>query len=170
MTRSSFIVRFIVLFILQLILTKYCQIGPFIFISILPAMILCMPTSRSTWWVLVVAFLAGLAVDGLADGPLGLNAAALLPVAALQKPLIRIFIDEDIVERHYSFSFRSNGYFKIISTLAVSVLVFILIYVILDGAGTRNFGFNFLKVLLSALSGIVFGIPAIEFLSPYQKK
>lgn len=170
MTRSSFIVRFIVLFILQLILTKYCQIGPFIFISILPAMILCMPTSRSTWWVLVVAFLAGLAVDGLADGPLGLNAAALLPVAALQKLLIRIFIDEDIVERHYSFSFRSNGYFKIIGTLAVSVLVFIIIYVILDSAGTRNFGFNFLKVLLSASSGIIFGIPAIEFLSPYQKK
>ena len=170
MTRSSFIVRFIVLFILQLILTKYCQIGPFIFISILPAMVLCMPTSRPAWWVLVVAFLAGLAVDGLADGPLGLNAAALLPVAALQKPFIRIFIDEDIVERHYSFSFRSNGYFKIISALAVSVLVFILIYVILDGAGMRSFGFNFLKALLSALSGIVFGIPAIEFLSPYQKK
>lgn len=170
MTRTSFIVRFFVLLAIQLVLMEFCRIGPFILISILPAMILCIPTARPTWWTLIVAFLAGLAVDGLVDGPLGLNAAALLVVGVIRKPLIRFFIGEDLVERNYNFSFHSNGIIKIGITLAVTVAVYFTIYVILDSAGTYSFGFNATKGLASSAVSLVFGLPVVEFLSPYQRR
>lgn len=170
MSNSRFIFSFIVLLAIQLVLTKYCQIGPFIYISLLPAMILCMPTSRPVWYMLAVAFISGLLVDGLADGPLGLNAAALLFAAVLQRPVIRIVIDEELVERHYNFSFHSNGYVKILLALAIVAAVYLTAYVILDSAGTRSFWFNALKVLISMPLCILFGIPVISTLSPYQRR
>lgn len=169
MTENRFSICFILALLVQLVLTKYCQ-WPFVYICILPAMILCMPTARPGWWIMVAAFLAGFAVDALADGPLGLNAIALVPVAALQKTVIRLVIDEDVVERHYSLSFRSNGYIRLGIALAIVYAIFFIIYVFIDSAGIRNFGFNFTKLLLSILASLVFGMITIAVLCPYQRK
>lgn len=170
MSKIRFSVFFILLLILQLVLTRYCLMGPYVYICILPAMILCMPTSLPTPWTLAVAFLSGLVVDGLADGPLGLNAASLLAVALLQKTLISVIIDEDIVERNYNFSFHANGIIKVGLTLTLEILVYLTIYVFLDGAGLTSFSFNVLKVLISTPICLIFGSVVINILSPYQRK
>lgn len=170
MSRRSFIARFVVLLIFQLVLTRYCQIGSLVCISILPAMIFCIPTARSGVWTLTVAFLSGIIIDALADGSIGLNAAALLIVAAARKPVIRMLIDEDIVERNYSFSFRRNGFAKVSGALVACTVIFLAIYVILDSAGTRSFGFNTLKILTSSTVSFIFGLPVVDFLSPHQRR
>lgn len=169
MPKGRFAVCFILVLLVQLVLAKYCQ-WPFIYICILPAMILCMPTIRPTWWTMIVAFLAGFAVDALADGPLGLNAIALVPIAAIQKSVIRLIIDEDIVERHYSLSFKSNGYSSLSISLAVVYAIFFIIYIFVDSAGIRSFGFNISKFLLSILTSFTFGMVTIAVLCPYQRK
>ena len=169
MSSNRFIVCFILALLVQMVLAEYCQ-WTFVYICILPAMILCMPTIRPTWWTMAVAFLSGLAVDALADGTLGLNAIALVPVAALQKTIISRVINEDIVERHYNLSFRSNGYISLAIALSITYVLFFIIYILIDSAGIRNFGFNFTKLLSSTLVSLIFGMTTIAVLCPYQRK
>jgi len=169
MRNGRFIVMTLLIIIIQIVLAKYCQIGPFLYFCVLPAVILCMPTTRPTWYVMILAFIIGFMVDGLADGPLGLNAMALIPVAALQKPLIKWIIDEECVERGYSFSFHRHGYLAITGALAIEVLVFFILYVIFDSAGERSFSFNISKILLSSLSGIILGLIVCGVLNPRQR-
>lgn len=169
MKDGRFILMTVLIVIIQAILTKYCQIGPYLYVSLLPALILCAPTTWQAWRVLALAFICGVLTDGLAEGPLGLNAMALVPVAALQKPLIRILIDEDCVERGYSFSFHKNGYLSIGAALSIEVLVFFIIYIIFDSAGERSFGFNVCKLLVCSLSGIITGMIVCGVLNPRQR-
>lgn len=170
MNNSRFILVYFLMLVLQLILTKCCQIGPFLYISLLPAMIFCMPTTRRTSFVMLIAFLSGLLVDALADGPLGLNALALIPCAFIQKPLVGFFIDKDVVERGYSFSFHQFGYIKVGLALIIEVFLFFTLYVLFDGAGERSAGFNAAKIFVSSLISFIFCMVATGVLSPRQKR
>lgn len=166
MTDARYTVTFILMLLLQLVLSKYCQIGPYVCICILPAMILSLPTSQPGWLQMTIAFACGLLVDILADGQWGMNAAALIPGAAMQKFFIRLFISDEIVERNYSFSFRKNGFGKISGALLAEILLFMAIYVILDCAGRRSGIFIASRIMLSTLVSFVFCAPAINILCP----
>lgn len=170
MKNGNYIIKFVILLLVQMVLTKYCRIGYHIFISILPAMILCAPTSNKTFLTGLLAFVSGLAVDFLSDGVPGLNAAALVPVAFLQKPFIRIFIDDEIVERHYSFSFWEYGIIKVGLALLAEMAVYFAIYVIADSAGTRTVWFNLLTFFCSMAVSLVFCMVAVNVLAPRQKR
>ena len=110
---QNFGLLFVLVLICQIILCNYTHLGPFIMLTMLPAMILCIPTGISTITCMLIAFAAGLATDFLAEGLLGLNAAALLPVALARKGIIRIFLGEDIIARKDSISVRKNGLGKV---------------------------------------------------------
>lgn len=166
MSRGRYILCFILLLIIQLALTKYCQIGSYICISLLPVMVLCLPTANRTWVNMLIALGCGLIVDALADGQWGMNAAALVPAAALQKLFIRLFIGDEIVERHYSFSFWSNGVVKIGAAMLAELIIFTGIYVILDCAGCRSGAFIFFRTLASVMTSFVFGLIVVNTLCP----
>ena len=169
MKQSTFIASFILLMVIQLILAKYCQIAPYIYISLLPALVLCLPTARPQWFVMTVAFACGIATDLLADGVPGLNAAAILPAALLQKRMISIFIDDEMVERGYSFSFRENGYLKILSALTVLYAIYFVIYVIVDNAGQKPAGFMLARIAVSLCISLIFGAVVCGILCPRRK-
>lgn len=170
MNNSRFTLCFIAMLFMQLVLTKYCHIGSYISISLLPAMILCQPTHRPTWMTMLIAFCCGLFVDVLADGMPGLNAAALIPVAVFQKLLIRIFIGEEAVERHYGFSFWGNGVVKISAMAIIEIALFMTIYITLDCAGKRDAGFIALSVLESTLASYLFSLVVINTLCPRPER
>lgn len=169
MQNKVFITRFAVLLAIQLVLAKYCQIGQFVYISILPAMILCMPTSRPSWWVTVAAFLSGLLVDGLADGVPGLNAAAILPVAVSQKAIIRMLIDQEAVKREYDLSFRENGYLRVSLGISACTLLFMIIYVTADCIHSESFILILLKILCSSIVSFIFGMAVFSVLTTSGK-
>lgn len=168
MPDNKSIISLILMLMIQLILTKYCQFEPFVYICLLPAIVLCLPTYKASWRIMAVAFVAGLLVDGLADGPLGLNAMAAVVVAAIQKLTLRLCIGEEIVERGYGFSYHENGFFKIFLALIISSAVFFAVYVIADSAGIRSGCFNFMKWICSTGASVLFGLFAVNILSPYK--
>ena len=170
MKNNRFIAAYIVVLILQLILTRYCQMGSVVYICLLPALMLSLPTTWRTSVSLVLAFVSGFLVDALADGPLGLNTIAILPCALLQKPIIKFFIDDILVERGYAFSFRQYGYVKIGVALIVEEFMFFIVYVVFDCAGVVSFGSCFVKVLVSTLVSLVFGMVATGVLSPRERR
>ena len=152
MRNPTFGILYILLVIVQIIICNYFQFSPYFVLSILPAMVLCIPLNIGTGMAMVIAFVTGLSVDWLAEGLIGINTVALLPVAYARKTIIRIILGEDLISRQESFTFRKNGIVKIGIALLISYLIFFVIYITFDGAGTRSFWFNLLRFILS-LSG-----------------
>lgn len=170
MNNLRYISCFVLIFLLQLALTKYCQIGSYIYICLLPALILSLPTSYAGWYDMLIAFICAIIVDGFADGQWGMNAAALIPAAALRKSFISIFIGSELVERGYSFSFYTNGIGKVGAAMLATMLVYMSIYVFLDCAGVRSWGFMAMRLLLSSLVSMIFSMIAINILCPRPKR
>lgn len=148
---NSFIILYISFVILQIIICNFFHFCPFVTISLLPALILCLPLSISTVSAMLIAFITGLSVDWLAEGLIGLNAASLIPVAALRKTIIKIYFGEDVIMRMPTFSIKRNGLLKVSVTALTSISIFLIFYISLDGAGTREFWFNLVRFLSSLI-------------------
>ncbi|MBE6236761.1 MAG: hypothetical protein E7116_01215 [Bacteroidales bacterium] len=169
-TNHNFPLMYALLLICQVILCNYAHLGPYITLTFLPAMILCVPIRISTITCMLVAFASGFLTDFLAEGLLGLNVAALLPVALIRKGTVRIFLGEDIIARKDSFSIKKNGLLKVSTALLVSTAVFLAAYIFLDGAGTRPFWFCAAKFGISLVCNWILGILVINTLTTDDRK
>ncbi len=158
------------LVIVQMVICNYFQLSSHMVLSILPAMILCVPLTISTNICMVIAFASGLAVDWLAEGLVGINAASLLPVALARKSIIRLFLGEDLIARKDSFTFRKNGISSISIAVTVAMVIFFIVYVTLDGAGTRSFWFNLSRLIISVLSSLILSLLAVKVLTPDDRR
>lgn len=170
MKNPTFGIAYILLVIAQIIICNYFQFSPYFVISILPAMVLCVPLTIGTNVCMLIAFATGLSVDWLAEGLIGINAASLIPVAYARKTIIRVFLGEDLISRKDSFSFRKNGIGKIMTAILVAYSIFFIVYVILDGAGLRTFWFNLLRVVLSIACSIIPGLIVTGRLTKEDRK
>lgn len=166
---NSFAV-YILLAVTQMVITNYFHLSQFIVLSILPVMVLCLPLSLSTIMTMVIAFATGMSVDLLAEGVLGMNTACLLPVALLRKRFIAWTLGEDVITRQSEFSFRRNGTGKTTVAILMSVATFLILFVIVDGAGTRSFWFNFARLLASLICSLLLSIPVASVLNSEERR
>lgn len=169
-TSQNFGLIYFLLLICQIVLCNYCNLGPYIMLTMLPAMILCIPLSISTPFCMLIAFASGLAVDWLAEGVIGLNASAAVPVALLRKPVIRIFFGNEIIERGSSISLKKSGAAKVSAALFICLAVFLSLYIILDGAGTRPVWFNLTRAGLSLVANLILSLIVANILTPDDRK
>ena len=167
---QNFGLLYILLVIGQVIMCNYTQLGPYVMLTMLPAMVLCIPTGIKPSLCMIIAFSSGLAADWLSEGLLGLNAAALLPVALARKGIIRIFLGEDIINRNDSFSIRKNGISKVSFALITVTSIFLAFYIFLDGAGTREFSFSFTRFIVSLACNWILGLIVVHILCPDDRK
>ena len=167
---QNFGILYTLMLIGQVILSNYTQLGPYILLSMLPAMILCIPTSVSTISCMLIAFASGLSVDWLSEGLLGLNTAAILPVALARKSIIKVFMGEDLISRGDNFSYRKTGAGKISAAHSVCLIIFLSIYIILDGAGTLPTWFCITKGAVSFICNFFLAILVTNILSPDDRK
>lgn len=167
---QNFRILYIILILGQIVLCNFAQFGPYVMLSMLPAMVICIPTSVSTSLCMLIAFATGLSVDWLSEGLLGINAAAIVPVAFARKAIIRSFMGEDIISRNDSFSFRKNGFTKVSFIIFISCLIFLSIYMILDGAGTRPFSFTMARIGVSLGCNFILGLLVTNILTFEDRK
>lgn len=169
-TGQNFKILYFLLVICQIVLCNYAYLGPYLMLSILPAMIMCIPLSVSTVGCMFIAMLTGLSVDWLSEGLIGINAAALIPVALARRTFIRIFLGEDIINRNDSFSIRKNGFVKVSIMMATAYMIFLAVYIFLDGAGTRPFWFAFTRFSASLVANMALAILTANILTPDDRK
>ena len=162
---QNYILTFVLLLICQLFLSNYTCLGPYVLLTMLPTMILCLPTGLGSITGMVIAFACGFFTDLLADGLLGLNIAALLPVALCRRGIIRIFLGEDLLVRKDGFSIRKNGLAKVSLAQVTACALFLATYIMLDGAGTRPFWFCITKFFVSLAICWALGILVINILT-----
>jgi len=161
---------FIVFVALQMVMTNWFHVSQFVTLTILPAAIMCLPLSISTLVAMLIAFATGLSVDLLAEGVVGLNALALVPVAAMRKPLVSLIIGGDAVERAIDFNFRKNGFTKVTIVILIPLIIFLLIYIIADGAGVRPFWFNLGRFIASLACDLVLCLLVTNTLNPEDRR
>lgn len=149
MKERSLFISYAVVLIVQIVLNVFLNLSQYVVISFLPAMIVCLPTRYKTFLVLPLAFAAGFAADLFAGGTVGLSACALLPVAFTRKAMLNVFFGKEYFSRREDIASDTHGYVRTNMCFAFELLLFLLIYVTVDGAGMRPAGFNALRILVS---------------------
>ena len=168
--RLNFTVKFLLLMVAQILICNYFRLTPYICLTIMPAVILCLPTEVSTTWALVIAFATGLAIDLFSEGILGINTLALVPVALVRKSLIDLMFGKELFERKEEISIGKFGYGSVSAAIIIVQALFLIVYIWADGAGTRTMIFNTVRFLLSLLSGYLLSLPVVDIITSDEKR
>lgn len=168
--KQHFFVYYILLVIAQVLICEWFNLSAYVMLSILPALVLCIPTRFSTTTSLLIAFATGFMVDFLAEGVIGLNILALVPVAAAREYVISFVFGDEPLVREDNFSIKKYGIGKVIFSIFLVQSLFILIYVIADGAGARSFLFSFLRFICSVAAGTVLSVFVVDVLTSEDRR
>ena len=103
MRRNVFWLNYALLVAAQLLLTNYLRVSPYLLLTILPFMVLCISIRVGTVGAMLIAFVTGLFVDMLSEGVLGLNAIALVPVAFARNSIIKLVFGLELFARQEDF-------------------------------------------------------------------
>ena len=164
MRGSRFIGLYIALVAGEILIGNYLNLSQFVLLTFLPAMIMCLPQAVDTPWALGIAFLTGLVVDFFSGSVLGPTSVALLPVALLRFPLLRLVFGGEMFDRRENLSVKRHGLPGMLLTMLVANALFLLIFVTLDSAGTRPFWFNLVRFLLSLVVAVLVSLPLMSAL------
>ena len=168
--RHSFTLQYILLVIAQMLLCNYFRFTPYLTLSILPVLVLCIPTKVGTIPGMLIAFATGLAVDFLAEGVVGINTFALVPVALMRRGVIRLLFGEELLVRGENFSIRKFGLLKVVFAIFLVHTVFLVLYIWADGAWLRPLSFNLWRYVLSAVTGILLSLAVADILTPENRR
>lgn len=170
MRRSVFWLIYVLLVIAQLLLTNYLRVSPYLMLTILPVMVLCISIRTGTAAAMLIAFVTGLTVDYLSEGLLGLNALALVPVAFLRNSIIRLVFGNELFAREEDFSVERNGFGKAALALLIAHSLFLIIYIWVDSAGMRPFSFNAIRFAVSLAAGMLLSLLTLALLAPDPRR
>ena len=166
MKKSGFWLIYIILLVAQLLLSTYANFTPYVMVTLLPVMVLCMPIRVGTVLAMVIAFATGLSVDLLSEGLLGLNALALVPVAFARNSIIRLIFGGELFAREEDFSIHRNGFWKVLVAIVLSAALFLAVYIWADGAGTRPLLFNAIRFGASLVASTLLSLLVVNLLAP----
>lgn len=166
MRDNGFIVKYLLLLVVQILFWAFFDLSQFLMLCILPTMVLCIPIKRSTVYSMTVAFITGFLADFVTGGILGLTAFALIPVALVRMPVLRLSFGQELIFRGDNISVRKLGMRKMFVGIIIVTTVFLVMYVWADGAGTRPFWFNATKVVLSVVLSSIVSIMVSVILCP----
>jgi hypothetical protein len=137
MNKAGDILFFALLFILQLVISDYVHLGPWVCLTLIPLLILSIPLSHSPHAVLLIAFALGLGLDVLSDGVPGLNAFAAVLAAAPRKFFYRILVNADRQDKTEVPKIREVGLMKYLRYLGILTAIYLLAYIVLDCVSFR---------------------------------
>ena len=164
------ILTFCILIAAQVLICNYLHISLYLSLSILPVLILCLPTKIDTLRAMLIAFAAGFAVDFAAEGILGLNIVALLPVAYLRRTLCDAIFGDELAARGNDFSIHKYGLAKVVFAVSIVQILFLIVYIWADGGSARPFSTNLLRGFVSFVTGLIVSVPIADMLTKEDRR
>ena len=158
MKQRNYFVTYLLLLAAQILICNYLRISQYVFLTLLPVMVLCIPVRHSTITTMIIAFITGLCVDFLAEGVPGLNTVALVAVAFVRNEIISLVFGSEVFARKDNISKEKHGPAKMSSAIILSLALFLIIYIGFDGAASRPFWFNLVRFAASLLASYVLSI------------
>jgi len=159
-TNGRINLTYVLLLAALIVISSIFNFSQYVLLTFLPAMIMCLPVTVSTVSALFIAFFSGFAIDFFSTGLMGLSSAALLPVALLRIPILKLIFGSEIFARRENLSIKKHGQGKIIATIIVFTSIYLLAYIIIDSAGTRTFLFNTTKFICSLICSFLVSLLA----------
>lgn len=170
MNKTGFWLIYLIMLVAQLLLSTYANFSPYVLVTLLPVMVLCIPIRMGTIPAMLIAFASGLSVDLLSEGLLGLNALALVPVAFARNSIIRLIFGGELFAREEDFSIHRSGFGKVMVAILLSTALFLAVYIWADGAGTRPFLFNAIRFAASLAVSTGLSLLVVDLLAPDSRK
>ena len=170
MKKPIFWLIYVLMMIAQMLLTHFLRVSPYLTLCILPVMVLCIPIRVNTAGAMLIAFVTGLIVDLVGEGVLGLNTLALVPVGFFRNQIIQLVFGTEVFARGEDFSARRNGVGKVALAALIAEAVFFLLFIWVDGAGTRPFGFNLLRWVCSLGGSMLLAMLTLDLLAPDPRR
>lgn len=168
--KQSYFLTFLLVLGVQMLICNYLHISAFLTLSILPCAIMLLPTKCRPVEAMLIAFASGLAIDYLADGVIGLNALALVPVALSRRGVCRLVFGSELLANVEDVSMMKYGISKMTIAIFIVQCLFMAIYIWADGAGTRPFLFNLARFLISVIAGTGISLIIADILDPNDRK
>ena len=84
----------------QILVSEYVNIWAVLYIAVFPQFIILLPPTINRSAYMLIAFVLGLSIDILADGVMGLNAAALTAMAYSRGPILKLIIPKASFENY----------------------------------------------------------------------
>ena len=150
MNQTRYFVTIALLCLAQILAGNYLYLSQYIVLSLLPLVVMSLPIRYSTNFALGLAFLAGLLVDFLSSGILGISSCSLLLLALLRIPILNLVSGEEVLTHKDSAPTGHQSGRAVFLTMLLGSLVFFIPYVFVDAAGTRPFWFNVTRIVLSS--------------------
>ncbi|MBR4826915.1 MAG: hypothetical protein IKZ91_03420 [Bacteroidales bacterium] len=151
MKQYRFIIVYVVLAAVQVVLCNFLNLSRFAVLSFLPALVLMLPVRFGNITMMLLAFATGFAVDFFSTGMLGLSSLALVPVALGRNFLIDILFGEELGAREGELSLTRFGFPKFVLVTLQLCMLYFLLYIWADAAGTMGFWACVLRFVLSVL-------------------
>ncbi|MBQ0025184.1 MAG: hypothetical protein KBT00_05625 [Bacteroidales bacterium] len=151
-SRFAHILFVIILFLFQIVISDYLNLGLFVYLCLIPLIILSLPLQQRTSFLMLEAFLAGMLLDMASDGVPGINASAAVLIAFLRKPLYKFIARKDRQDRTEFATQDSIGISKYLALLTVMTALYLLVYNMVDCIGVRTMWFILLKTLCSTVT------------------
>ena len=145
-------------FLIQLAISNFLNLGTWITISLIPFLILQIPLQRTPHVVMLSAFGLGLLLDWLSAGVLGLNAFAALMAAAPRRLLYRLIINGERKDVLWIPLLRDTGLPKYLNYLLSLTAIYLAAFILLDCVSVRPFGFILVKFVASTLVSSLLGL------------
>lgn len=164
------VLTFCILVVAQMLICNYLHISMYLTLTLLPVLILCLPTRIDTLRAMIIAFAAGFAVDFAAEGVIGLNIAALLPVALMRRKVCGAIFGDELLARNEDFSVQKYGAYKVIFAVAIVHAVFLAVYIWADCGQSKPFSDNLIRGMVSFIAGLLISVPIADMLTKEERR
>ena len=168
--KQNYFIMYLIIVGVQLLICNYFHVTAYITLSLLPCAILCMPTKIGPSSAMLIAFATGLTVDFLAEGIVGINALALVPVAGARRWIFDMIIGKEIIASGEDISMKKLGVGAMLPAIVIAQSIFLFIYIWADGASARPAMFNILRFVLSLITGSALSLIMAQMLDPNERK
>lgn len=152
------ILFFVLLFAIQVLISNYLNLGPYVYICLIPFIILNIPMSTPTWLVMLASFATGLLLDMVSGGVLGLNAAAAVMTAFLRNPIYKATARRDRQDKTEVPSAANIGLSKYVLYMGSCTALYMFTYIFIDCIGTGHLLLIVLKFIASTVLNVVIAL------------
>ena len=147
----KFIIAFVVLTAVQIVLCNFLNLSRFAVLSFLPALVLMLPLRFGNIAMMLAGFVLGFLVDFFSTGMLGFTSLAIVPVALARNFTVDILFGDELGTREGELSLSRFGIPKFALATLLLCMLYFLLYVWVDAAGTMKFWSCAVRFVLSVL-------------------
>lgn len=143
------IIIYAVVIMLQVITNNYVNLGPMIYICLVPLLVMYLPLDQKSYISLIIAFGLGLIIDILSDGVLGLNAGAATLLALVYKPLFYPVFQKNNYSKKFIPTVAESDIWHHVLYLLIIIAIYFLFYIAFDGLARTTLLVSLLRYLIN---------------------